>query len=327
MPFPTHRLRRLRTTGRLRDLVRETRLHPAQFILPLFVCPGEGVRREIGAMPGNYQLSIDELVKECTGIASLGIGGVMLFGLPESKDEIASGAYDENGIVQRAVRALRREVRELLIVTDVCNCEYTSHGHCGSIKDGDVDGVVDNDVTLQWLAKTARSHARAGADIVAPSDMMDGRVGAIRQALDVNGYEKTPILAYAAKFASVFYGPFREAAESTPQFGDRRSYQMDPANGREAMREIELDLEEGADMIMVKPAMPYLDLICRARERFDVPIAAYQVSGEYSMIMAAARNGWLDQDRAMMESLTSIARAGAGIILTYFAKPAARLLG
>ena len=327
MPFPTHRLRRLRTTGRLRDLVRETRLHPAQFILPLFACPGEGVRREIGAMPGNYQLSIDELVKECAGVASLGIGGVMLFGLPESKDESASGAYDENGIVQRAVRALRRELPQLLIVTDVCNCEYTSHGHCGLIEDGDVDGVVDNDATLQWLAKTALSHTRAGADIVAPSDMMDGRVGAIRQALDANGYEKTPILAYAAKFASAFYGPFREAAESTPQFGDRRSYQMDPANGREAMREIELDLEEGADMIMVKPAMPYLDLIYRARERFDVPIAAYQVSGEYSMIMAAARNGWLDQDRAMMESLTSIARAGAGIILTYFAKPAAKLLG
>jgi porphobilinogen synthase len=323
MPFPTHRLRRLRTTGRLRDLVRETRLDPAQFILPLFACPGEGVRREIGAMPGNYQLSIDELVKECAEVPSLGIGGVMLFGLPERKDEIASGAYDENGIVQRAVRALRRELPELLIVTDVCNCEYTSHGHCGSIKDGD----VDNDVTLQWLAKTALSHARAGADIVAPSDMMDGRVGAIRQTLDANGYEKTPILAYAAKFASVFYGPFREAADSTPQFGDRRSYQMDPANGREAMREIELDLEEGADMIMVKPAMPYLDLIFRARERFDVPIAAYQVSGEHSMIMAAARNGWLDRDRAMMESLTSIARAGAGIILTYFAKPAARLLG
>jgi len=327
MPFPTHRLRRLRTTGRLRDLVRETRLDPAQFILPLFACPGEGVRREIGAMPGNYQLSIDELVMECAEVLTLGIGGVMLFGLPESKDQIASGAYDDNGIVQRAVRALRRELPALLIVTDVCNCEYTSHGHCGLIKDGDVDGVVDNDATLQWLAKTALSHARAGADIVAPSDMMDGRVGAIRQALDANGYEKTPILAYAAKFASVFYGPFREAAESTPQFGDRRSYQMDPANGREAMREIELDLEEGADMIMVKPAMPYLDLICRARERFDVPIAAYQVSGEYSMIMAAARNGWLDQDRAMMESLTSIARAGAGIILTYFAKPAARLLG
>jgi porphobilinogen synthase len=327
MPFPTHRLRRLRTTGRLRDLVRETRLDPAQFILPLFVCPGEGVRREIGAMPGNFQLSIDQLILECAGVVSLGIGGVILFGLPETKDETASGAYDDNGIVQRAIRALRREVPGLLIITDVCNCEYTSHGHCGFIKEGDVDGNVDNDATLQWLAKTALSHARAGADIVAPSDMMDGRVGAIRQALDANGYENTPILSYAAKFASVFYGPFREAADSTPQFGDRRSYQMDPGNGREAMHEIELDLEEGADMIIVKPAMPYLDLIYQARERFDVPIAAYQVSGEYSMIMAAARHGWLDQERAMMESLTSIARAGAGIILTYFAKPAARLLG
>src|ERR1700722_9283963 len=236
MPFPTHRLRRLRTTGRLRDLVRETRLDPAQFILPLFACPGEGVRREIGAMPGNYQLSIDELVKECAGIAPLGIGGVMLFGLPESKDETASGAYDENGIVQHAVRALRRELPELLIVTDVCNCEYTSHGHCGLIK----DGYVDNDATLQWLAKSALSHARAGADIVAPSDMMDGRVAAIRASLDANGFEKTAILAYAAKFASAFYGPFREAAGSAPQFGDRRTYQMDPANGREAVHEMTL---------------------------------------------------------------------------------------
>ena len=316
-------MRRLRASGHLRDLVRETRLHPKQFILPLFVCPGEGVRREIGSMPDNFQLSIDELVKECAEVKSLGIGGVILFGLPESKDEAASGAYDDDGIVQRAIRALRREVPELLIVTDVCNCEYTSHGHCGLIKDGD----VDNDPTLQWLAKSALSHARAGADIVAPSDMMDGRVAAIRTALDANGFEKTPIMAYAAKFASVFYGPFREAADSAPQFGDRRSYQMDPANAREAMREIELDLEEGADMIMVKPAMPYLDLICQARERFDAPIAAYQVSGEYSMIVAAARNGWLDYDRAMMESLTSIVRAGAGTVLTYFAKPAARLLG
>src|ERR1700733_7554178 len=319
MPFPAQRLRRLRATPAIRNLVRETHLQPSQFILPLFVCPGEGVRREIGSMPGNYQLSIDELVKECTEVQALGIGGVILFGLPETKDDMASGAYDDNGIVQRAIRALRKEAPGLLIATDVCNCEYTSHGHCGYIIEGD----VDNDTTLQWLAKSALSHARAGAHIVAPSDMMDGRVWAIRQALDANGYEKIPILSYAAKFASVFYGPFREAAESTPQFGDRRSYQMDPANGREAMREIEIDLEEGADMIMVKPAMPYLDLICRARERFDVPIAAYQVSGEYSMIMAAARNGWLDQDRAMMESLTSIARAGAGIIFTYFAKPAA----
>jgi len=323
MPFPTQRLRRLRATPAMRDLVRETHLQPSQFILPLFVCPGEGVRREIGSMPGNYQLSIDELVRECVEVQSLGIGGIILFGLPETKDEMASGAYDDNGIVQRAIRAVRKEVPRLLIATDVCNCEYTSHGHCGYIIDGD----VDNDTTLQWLAKSALSHARAGAHMVAPSDMMDGRVWAIRQALDANGYEKVPIMSYAAKFASVFYGPFREAAESTPQFGDRRSYQMDPANGREAMREIELDLQEGADMIMVKPALPYLDLIRQARDRFDVPIAAYQVSGEYAMIMAAARNGWIDQERAMIETLTSITRAGASIILTYFAKPAARLLG
>jgi porphobilinogen synthase len=323
MPFPIHRPRRLRATEALRNLVRETRLDPAQFILPLFVCPGEGVKREIGSMPENYQLSIDQLVKECAGVQALGIGGVMLFGLPESKDEQASGAYADDGIVQRAIRAIRRETPQLLVMTDVCNCEYTSHGHCGFVKDGD----VDNDITLDWLAKTAVSHARAGADIVAPSDMMDGRVGAIRKALDANGFEKVAVLSYAAKFASVFYGPFREAADSAPQFGDRRSYQMDPANGREAMKEIELDLEEGADMIMVKPAMPYLDLIRQARDRYDVPLAAYQVSGEYSMIMAAVRNGWLDYDRAMMETLTSIARAGAGIILTYFAKPAARKLG
>ncbi len=322
MPFPVQRLRRLRGSESIRNLVRETRLEPSQFILPLFVCPGEGVRREIGSMPGNYQLSIDELVKECAEAQSLGIGGVILFGLPETKDEMASGAYAEDGIVQNAIRALKRELPRLLAITDVCNCEYTSHGHCGLVVDGD----VDNDRTLEWLARSAVSHARAGADIVAPSDMMDGRVGAIRTALDRNGFQKTPILSYAAKFASVFYGPFREAADSTPQFGDRRSYQMDPANGREAMREIELDLEEGADMIMVKPALPYLDLICQARERFDVPIAAYQVSGEFSMIMAAARNGWIDEQRAMMETLTSIRRAGAGMILTYFAKAAAKLL-
>jgi len=323
MPFPTQRLRRLLSTPAMRDLVRETHLQPSQFILPLFVCPGEGVRREIGSMPGNYQLSIDEVVTECIEVHSLGIGGIILFGLPETKDEMASGAYDDNGIVQRAIRAVRREVPGLLVATDVCNCEYTNHGHCGYIIDGD----VDNDTTLQWLAKSALSHARAGAHIVAPSDMMDGRVWAIRQALDANGYEKIPVMSYAAKFASVFYGPFREAAESTPQFGDRRSYQMDPANGREAMREIELDLQEGADMIMVKPALAYLDLIRQARDRFDVPIAAYQVSGEYAMIIAAARNGWIDEERAMMETLTSITRAGASIILTYFAKPAARLLG
>jgi porphobilinogen synthase len=306
----------------MRALVRETRLHPSQFILPLFVCPGEGIRREISSMPGNYQLSIDEFIKECEEVNSLGIGGVILFGLPESKDEQASGAYDDNGIVQRAVRAVKAAVPKLLVMTDVCNCEYTSHGHCGKIVNGD----VDNDATLEWLAASALSHAKAGADIVAPSDMMDGRVEAIRTKLDENGFQNVPILSYAAKFASVFYGPFREAAESAPQFGDRRSYQMDPANGREAMREIELDLDEGADMIMVKPAMPYLDLIARARDRYDVPIAAYQVSGEFSMIMAAARNGWIDQDRAMMESLTSIRRAGADFILTYFAKPAAKVL-
>jgi len=322
MPFPIQRMRRLRATEATRDLVRETRLSPSQFILPLFVCPGEGVRREISSMPGNYQLSIDKLVLECAEVQSLGIGGVILFGLPETKDETASGGYADDGIVQRAVRALKRELPRLLVITDVCNCEYTSHGHCGKVVDGD----VDNDQTLVWLTRSAVSHARAGADIVAPSDMMDGRVGAIRAALDQHGFPNTPILSYAAKFASVFYGPFRDAADSAPQFGDRRSYQMDPANGREAMREIELDLEEGADMIMIKPALPYLDLISKARQRFDAPIAAYQVSGEFSMIVAAARNGWIDQERAMMETLTSIRRAGAGVILTYFAKAAAKLL-
>jgi porphobilinogen synthase len=274
-------------------------------------------------MPGNYQLSIDELVKECGEAASLGIGGIILFGIPENKDEIASGAYDEHGIVQEAVRAIKRAHPKLLVVTDVCNCEYTSHGHCGKIVNGD----VENDTTLDWLAASALSHARAGADIVAPSDMMDGRVAAIRKRLDENGFQNVPILSYAAKYASVFYGPFREAAESAPQFGDRRSYQMDPANAREALHEMQLDLEEGADMLMVKPAMPYLDIIRMARENFPVPIAAYQVSGEFSMIMAAVRNGWLDHNRAILESLTSIHRAGADIILTYFAKDATRLLG
>ncbi len=322
MAFPVHRMRRLRASDSMRALVRETELRPSDFILPLFVCPGAGVRREIGSMPGNFQLSIDELVKDSSAAHSLGIGGVILFGIPESKDDSASGAYADNGIVQQAVRALKRELPKLIVITDVCNCEYTSHGHCGKVVDGD----VDNDATLEWLAAAAVSHARAGADLVAPSDMMDGRVAAIRQALDAAGFQKTPILSYAAKFASVFYGPFREAAESTPQFGDRRSYQMDPANGREAMREIELDLEEGADMIMVKPAMPYLDLIRMARDRFDVPIAAYQVSGEFSMIEAAARNGWLDRNRAILESLIAIRRAGADFVLTYFAREAARLV-
>jgi len=322
MSFPIHRPRRLRSSEAMRRLVRETRLDPANLILPLFICPGEGVRRPISSMPPHCQLSIDSAVQECREAASLGLGGVILFGLPESKDEEATGAYADDGIVQQAIRAIRRELRDLLIVTDVCNCEYTSHGHCGKV----VGETIDNDATLEWLAKTSVSHARAGADIVAPSDMMDGRVGAIREALDANGFAQTPILAYAAKFASVFYGPFREAAESTPQFGDRRSYQMDPANGREAMREIELDIEEGADMIMVKPAMPYLDLIRQARDRYDFPLGAYQVSGEYSMIMAAARNGWLDEERAMMESLTSIRRAGADIIITYAAVEAANWL-
>ena len=323
MPFPVQRMRRLRGTESMRRLVRETRLEPSQFILPLFVVEGEGIRREIRSMPGNYQLSIDELVKECETTHRLGVGGMILFGIPSLKDESASGAYDDNGIVQQSIRAVKHALPNLLVMTDVCNCEYTSHGHCGKIVDGD----VDNDITLDWLTKSAVSHARAGADVVAPSDMMDGRVGAIRAALDQHGFEKTVILSYAAKYASCFYGPFRDAAESAPQFGDRRSYQMDPPNAREAMREIALDLEEGADMIMVKPAMPYLDIIRMARDRIDQPLAAYQVSGEFSMIMAAANNGWIDRDRAILESLTCIRRAGADFILTYFAHAAARLLG
>jgi porphobilinogen synthase len=273
-------------------------------------------------MPGNSQLSIDELVQECESVQALGVGGVILFGIPDAKDELASEAYAENGITQRAIRAVKRALPNLMVITDVCNCEYTSHGHCGLVVDGD----VQNDPTLEWLAKAAVSHARAGADVVAPSDMMDGRVAAIRKALDTAGFPNTPIVSYAAKYASVFYGPFREAAESTPQFGDRRSYQMDPANAREAMREIELDIEEGADMIMVKPAMPYLDIIREARERFPLPLGAYQVSGEFSALMAAIQNGWLDRDRTILESLTSIRRAGADFVLTYFAKDAARLL-
>jgi len=323
MPFPTHRPRRLRATPALRELVRETRLAPSQMILPLFACPGEGVRREISSMPGNYQMSVDEIVRECAEVKSLGLGGVILFGLPESKDDQASGGYDDDGIVQRTLRAVKKEVPGLLLITDVCNCEYTSHGHCGKVVDGD----VANDPTLEWLAKSAVSHASAGADVVAPSDMMDGRVAAIREALDEAGFSNTPILSYAAKYASGFYGPFREAADSAPQFGDRRSYQMDPPNAREAMNEIALDLEEGADMIMVKPALAYLDILAEARRRFDVPLAAYQVSGEFSMIVAAARSGWIDEERIMMETLIAIRRAGADFILTYFAKPAARLLG
>lgn len=323
MPFPIDRPRRLRRTPAIRALVRETHLQPSNFIFPLFVVEGEGIRKEIGAMPGNFQMSIDETVRECALIHSLGIGGVILFGIPKQKDEEATGAYDDEGIVQRAVRAIKQEVPGLLVITDVCNCEYTSHGHCGKIVDGD----VDNDLTLEWLAASALSHARAGADIVAPSDMMDGRVAAIRESLDESGFSHVPIMAYAAKFASSYYGPFREAAESAPQFGDRRTYQMDPANSREAMKEMALDLEEGADILMVKPALAYLDIIRQAYDRFEVHIAAYQVSGEFSQIKAAAQLGWIDGERMMMESLTSIKRAGASIILTYFAKDAARLLG
>jgi len=322
MAFPITRQRRLRRTELLRSLARETRLSPADFIYPLFACPGEGIQREIGAMPGNYQMSVDHIVRDCSEAASLGIPGVILFGLPESKDPEGSGAWIDDGIVQRAVRAIKKEVKDLLVITDLCLCEYTSHGHCGRLAGAE----VDNDSTLELLSRAAVSQARAGADMVAPSDMMDGRVGAIRRALDENGFSSVPILAYAAKYASVFYGPFREAAESTPQFGDRRGYQMDPANQREAMREIALDIEEGADLVLVKPAMPYLDVIYRARQQFPVPVGAYQVSGEYSMIVAAARNGWLDLDRAMWESLTAIKRAGADFILTYFAKTAAKAL-
>jgi len=387
MAFPTDRPRRLRRTDALRSFVRETRLSPEGFVYPLFVCPGEGVRKEVRSMPGVFNLSVDEAVKECAEVKSLGIPSVILFGLPESKDEVATGAWADNGIVQQAARAIKREVPGLLLMGDVCLCEYMSHGHCGIVAGRQADMSKEvaefiheleaqgkrliaipspksrsapsatavatapaiaamaaenceilvaamaaenyeilNDPTLELLAKTAVSQARAGMDIIAPSDMMDGRVDAIRTALDDAGFQNTPILSYAAKFASGFYGPFREAADSAPHFGDRRSYQMDPANLREAMREIELDLEEGADMIMVKPAMPYLDVLHEARLRFDVPLAAYQVSGEYAMIKAAALNGWIDYERVMMESLLCIQRAGAQVTLTYFAKEAARLL-
>jgi len=322
MAFPQTRLRRLRQTEALRRFVAETRLTVQNLVYPLFVVPGEGVRKEISSMPGVFNLSVDELVKECREVKKLGLPAVILFGIPETKDEAGSGAYAEDGVVQRATRALKREVPELLVITDVCLCEYTSHGHCGKVEGGE----IVNDPSLELLAKTALSQARAGADMVAPSDMMDGRVAAIRQALDVNGFSHLPILSYAAKYASVFYGPFREAAQSAPQFGDRRSHQMDPANADEALREVELDIEEGADIIMIKPALPYLDVIRRVRERFNVPVAAYQVSGEYSMIQAAARLGWLDRERAMMETTTAIQRAGAQIILTYFAKDLARKL-
>ncbi len=322
MPFPTHRMRRLRSNETLRRMVREARLSVDDLIYPLFVQPGEGVRKEITSMPGNYRFSIDELVKECERVKSLGIPAVILFGIPAHKDEKGTEAIAEDGIIQRAVRAVKATVPDLMVITDVCFCEYTSHGHCGWVVDND----VDNDRTLPMLAEMAVSHARAGADMVAPSDMMDGRVAAIRKALDEQGYQNIPILSYAAKFASAFYGPFREAADSAPQFGDRRSYQMDPANGDEALREVELDLQEGADIVMVKPALPYLDIIRRVKEKFAVPVAAYNVSGEFAMIKAAEKMGWIDGPRVMMEALLSIKRAGADLILTYFAKDAARLL-
>jgi porphobilinogen synthase len=364
MAFPVTRLRRLRRTAELRNLVSETRLTPDAFVYPMFVCPGEGVRKEVRSMPGVFNLSVDEAVKEARAVHALGVPSVILFGLPDRKDEVATGAWEENGIVQQAARALKREVPGLILIGDVCLCEYMSHGHCGIVKkttpakslgaaassvvvgkdkkekqkiikeaaDRVAQAVMSsyeivNDATLELLARTSVSLAKAGIDVIAPSDMMDGRVGAIRKALDEAGLINTPILSYAAKFASGFYGPFREAADSAPQFGDRRSYQMDGANVREAMREIAADIEEGADMIMVKPAMPYLDVIAEAHRRFDLPLAAYQVSGEYAMIEAAARNNWIDRERVMMESLVSIRRAGASIILTYYAKEAARVLG
>jgi porphobilinogen synthase len=360
MAFPANRLRRLRRTETLRALVRETRLTPESLVYPLFICPGNGIRKEVRSMPGVFNLSVDEAVKEVRATRALGVLSIILFGLPEKKDEVATGAWAEDGIVQRAVRAIKSEVRDVVVMGDVCLCEYMSHGHCGVVaqpgrpqslgaaaiavrspeekekgiermaaaaaRGGASEYEIVNDASLELLARTSVSLARAGADIIAPSDMMDGRVGAIRAALDQAGFENTPILSYAAKFASGFYGPFREAADSTPQFGDRRSYQMDPANIHEAMREIELDIEEGADMIMVKPAMPYLDVIAAARDRFDLPLAAYQVSGEYAMIEAAARNQWIDRDRVMMESLLCIRRAGASMILTYYAREAAKLL-
>ena len=322
MPFPTHRMRRLRRTQRFRNLVRETRLNPESMIYPIFVCPGEKVRSEVSSMPGQYNLSVDNAVKVAREAEQAGVGGIILFGLPREKDEVGSDCYDENGIVQTALRAIRENVRDLLLITDVCMCEYTSHGHCGVIKHND----VNNDATLKLLADSAVSQVRAGADMVAPSDMMDGRVAAIRQALDAEGFTNTPIMAYSAKYASGFYGPFREAAGAAPRFGDRRSYQMDPPNAREALREIELDIDEGADIVMVKPALSYLDIIARAREQFDVPLAAYQVSGEYAMIEAAARNGWIERERIIVETTTAIKRAGADILITYYALELGKLL-
>jgi porphobilinogen synthase len=320
--YPTKRLRRLRYNPIVRDMIRETTLTKDDFIYPLFVVPGKNIRREVKSMPGNYQMSVDEIVKECKEIYSLGIPAIILFGIPDHKDEVGSGAYDSNGIIQQAVKAIKNEVKDLLVITDVCLCEYTSHGHCGVLGGEE----ILNDETVELLVKESISHVEAGADIIAPSDMMDGRIGAIRKALDGKGFYKIPILSYAAKYASGYYGPFREAAESTPAFGDRRSHQMDPGNRMEAMREIEEDIEEGADIIMVKPAGPYLDVIYQAKQKFGMPTAAYQVSGEFAMIKAAGKNGWIDEERIMIESLTAIKRAGADMILTYFAKDAAKYL-
>jgi porphobilinogen synthase len=314
--FPATRMRRLRRTKALRDLVRETELSAAHLVQPLFVVAGEEVREPVGSMPGIERFSINEAVAEATELQAAGVGAVILFGIPAEKDEAGSGAYDDEGVVQLAIRALKEAHPDLVVVTDVCLCEYTSHGHCGFVRDGE----VDNDITVELLARTAVSHAEAGADAVAPSDMMDGRIGAIRYQLDEEGHPNTPIIAYSAKFASAFYGPFREAAESTPDFGDRRGYQMDPANAREALREVALDVEEGADMVMVKPALPYLDLIQRVKQETNLPVAAYQVSGEYSMLKAAAANGWIDERAAATEALTAIRRAGADVIITYYAK-------
>jgi len=322
MSYPTHRPRRLRRNEMLRSLVRETRLTTANLVYPMFVCPGTKVRQEVSSMPGVYQQSVDQIVEEARELESLGVPGTILFGLPEIKDPRGVSSLHAQGVVQRAIEAIRKAKLKLLVITDVCLCEYTDHGHCGIVENGE----IANDPTLEILAQQALSHARAGADIVAPSDMMDGRVGSIRRMLDENKFENIAILSYAAKYCSGFYGPFREAAQSAPQFGDRRSYQMDPANAREALKEAELDLEEGADMVMVKPALTYLDIIRRVRERFDVPVAAYNVSGEYSMVKAAAQNGWLDEKRVVLEILTGIQRAGADILLTYHAKDVARWL-
>lgn len=322
MYFPIYRPRRLRRNSNLRELVAETRLSVDDLIYPMFVMPGKNKKVPVKSMPGIYKQSIDNLIKEIREAKKLGIKAILLFGIPESKDEMGTEGYHEHGIIQKAVREIKKKVKDILVITDVCMCEYTSHGHCGIIKDGD----VDNDETLEYLAKMSLSHVEAGADIVAPSDMMDGRVGVIRDELDNSGYQNVAIMSYAAKYASAFYGPFREAAESPPQFGDRRSYQMDPPNIREAMREIKLDIEEGADIVMVKPALPYLDVIRAAREEFDHPIAAYQVSGEYSMVKAAGKLGWIDEELVIMETLISIKRAGADLILTYFAKDAAKVL-